>query len=150
MMKTITTKLSLAILVLLSSCGSHRDVTAGNEAIEIGYGTQKKDRLTTSVSQLDINEKEIGGYATIFDYLRGKVPGVQVIGNGPNATVRIRGISSINCPTDPLILVDDVPTSNISMINPHDVQSVTVLKDASSSIYGTRGANGVIIIRTKR
>jgi len=83
---------------------SQREIT-DNEAIEIGYGTQRKDRLTTSVSQLEINEKEIGGYTNIFDYLRGKVPGVSVIGSGPSAKIQIRGINSINCSTDPLILV---------------------------------------------
>lgn len=128
---------------------SQREIL-GNEAIEIGYGTQRKDRLTTSVSQLEINEKEIGGYTNIFDYLRGKVPGVSVIGSGPSAKIQIRGINSINCSTDPLILVDDVPTTDISLVNPNDVRSVTVLKDASSSIYGTRGSNGVILIKTKR
>lgn len=128
---------------------SQREIS-GNEAIEIGYGTQRKDRLTTSVSQLEINEKEIGGYTNIFDYLRGKVPGVSVIGSGPSAKIQIRGINSINCSTDPLILVDDVPTTDISLVNPNDVRSVTVLKDASSSIYGTRGSNGVILIKTKR
>lgn len=139
----------VGILFSLSACGSLQSRT-DDETVDIGYGTSKKSNLTNSVSKLDINEKEIGGYSNIFDYLRGRVPGVTVNGRGPNATVQIRGISSINCPTDPLYVVDGVVVNDISMINPNDVKSVSVLKDASASIYGSRGANGVIIITTKR
>lgn len=139
----------VGILLSLSACGSLQSRT-DDETVDIGYGTSKKRNLTNSVSKLDINEKEIGGYSNIFDYLRGRVPGVMVNGRGPNATVQIRGISSINCPTDPLYVIDGVVVNDISNINPNDVKSVSVLKDASASIYGSRGANGVIIITTKR
>lgn len=139
----------LAALAMMS-CASHQYLGDNNDEVNIGYGSTKKDKLTTSVSQLDIDQKQIGGYSNIYDYMRGKVPGVTVMGSGANAKILIRGISSINSSTDPLILVDGSPMTDISMINPSDIKSVSVLKDASSSIYGSRGANGVILITTKR
>ncbi len=118
--------------------------------VDIGYGSTKKGNLTMAVSQVKVDDKEVGGYSNMYDYLRGRVPGVNVIGTGRSAQIQIRGINSINCPTEPLILVDGVEISDLNMINPNDVKSVSVLKDASSSIYGSRGANGVILITMKR
>lgn len=136
--------------LLLMACGSYHPTPKDDVQVDIGYGTTKKKNLTTSVSKVDINDKEISGYSNMYDYLRGKVPGVNVIGKGANVKIQIRGINSINCPTDPLILVDGIEVSDLNMINPNDVKSVSVLKDASASMYGSRGANGVILITTKR
>lgn len=120
------------------------------EEINVGYGTMKKRNLTTSVSQVKVNETEISSYANIGEYLMGRVPGLSVIKNGNEYQYMVRGINSINSSTDPLFIVDGIEMENIDYINPRDVQSVEVLKDASSSIYGTKGGNGVILITTKR
>ena len=91
-------------------------------------------------------DSQTKSYADMYEYLQGRVPGLQVT---PDKRIIIRGIGSINSSNDPLILVDGAEISDLSTINPNDVKSVDVLKDASSSIYGVRGANGVILITTK-
>lgn len=136
--------------MLLVACGSSHRMSVDESQVDIGYGSTKKGNLTMAVSQVKVDDKEVGGYSNMYDYLRGRVPGVNVIGTGRSAQIQIRGINSINCPTEPLILVDGVEISDLNMINPNDVKSVSVLKDASSSIYGSRGANGVILITMKR
>ena len=139
--------LALIALPLLSACGSAHTVAApeGDNSVEMGYGSVNKDDLTYSVSSLKPEENEISTYSNMYDYLRGRVPGVSVC---PNNTIQIRGNNSINASTEPLIIVDGTE-SDLSSINPRDVYSVDVLKDGSSSIYGVRGACGVIIITTK-
>ena len=119
--------------------------------MNIGYGEIDRKDLTYSISSLDTEELERNHYLTIYDYLEGRVPGVEVIKTGTaTASVRIRGLGTLNSATEPLYIVDGVQMDDISMINPKDVKSVDVLKDASTAIYGTRGANGVIIITTKK
>ncbi|MBQ3881103.1 MAG: CocE/NonD family hydrolase [Bacteroidales bacterium] len=119
------------------------------ELVNIGYGDINKKGLTSSVSSLKINKDDIATYSTIFDYIKGRVPGVQVMGSGRDAKVIIRGISTVNGSNDPLILVDGNQTDDISWITPTSVKSVEVLKDAAScAIYGVQGANGVILITT--
>ena len=123
--------------------------TMNEELVNIGYGDINKKGLTSSVSSLKINKDDIATYSTIFDYIKGRVPGVQVMGNGRDARVIIRGISTVNGSNDPLILVDGNQTDDISWITPTSVKSVEVLKDAAScAIYGVQGANGVILITT--
>ena len=150
-----------AAAAVLCACGPSRGVTnvyrAGdlpleeNTGINVGYGTVDKSELTYSVNQLDIDEKEIVSYTDIWEYMRGRVPGVTIgppeAGKTPSITVR--GINSINLSTQPLIMVDGVETDDPSVLNPNDIGSVSVLKDASAAIYGTRGGNGVILITTK-
>lgn len=143
----------IAILIIFAvisvSCGTaSRSSTASSEdeVLNIGYGNQMKDNSAYSVSKLKIKEKEIASYNSIYDYINGRIPGVQVNGT----KIIIRGVGSINGETDPLILVDGVQTSDISYLNPNDVADVSVLKDASASIYGVQGANGVILITTKK
>ena len=111
----------------------------------MGYGTVSKDNVNYSVSSLKPEEEEMSVYNNMYDYLRGRVPGVEV---SPNKQIHIRGINSINAGTDPLVIVDGAE-SDLDSVSPRDVYSVDVLKDASASIYGVRGANGVIIITTK-
>ena len=125
--------------------------TEGDEQVNIGYGTTSKKNLTTSVSSLKINKNEIQTYSNIYDYLRGRVPGLNVVGQGSETKIIIRGISTIYAGTDPLILVDGVQTTDISWVRPADVTNVEVLKDAAScAMYGVQGANGVILITTRK
>ena len=135
-----------------------------NEVVVIGYGIAKKSDLTGSVSALKPDSKNKGLVVNPQDMISGKVAGVNVTTNdgtpGGAATMRIRGGSSLNASNDPLIVIDNVPIDNagvkgvsniLSSINPQDIESFNVLKDASATaIYGSRGSNGVIIITTKR
>lgn len=130
------------------------ETTLLNEVVVIGYGTQKKKDLTTAVST--VGEKEIEERPIVFaaQALQGKAAGVQVVQPsgkpGVGLAVRVRGSTSVLAGNEPLYVVDGVPTTNISGINPSDISSMSVLKDASSSaIYGARAANGVVLITTK-
>lgn len=126
-----------------------------NEVVVIGYGTARKSDLTGSVATVKSGKLLDRPVANVSQALQGRVPGVDVSINtsapGEAAKVRIRGISSINSSLDPLYVVDGVIGVNANLLNPNDIASVEVLKDASSTaIYGARGANGVIIITTRR
>lgn len=135
-----------------------------NEVVVIGYGVAKKSDLTGSVTALKPDGKNKGLVVNPQDMIGGKVAGVSVVTNdgapGTGAQIRIRGGSSLNASNDPLIVIDGVPMDNngvkglsnpLSMINPQDIESFNVLKDASATaIYGSRGSNGVIIITTKK
>lgn len=136
-----------------------------DEVVVIGYGTQKKDDLTgsiTSIGEKDFNE---GLISSPEQLINGKVAGVQIVSSGGSptsgSTIRIRGGASLNASNDPLIVLDGVPMevggsvsgsgNFLSLINPNDIESMTILKDASSTaIYGSRASNGVIIITTKK
>lgn len=120
-----------------------------DDSIYVGYGHVKRKNLTTSVSKVEVDELQMRGYTNIGEYLKGRVPGLMVTKLGTGYKYQIRGISSINSPTDPLFIVDGMEVANIDYINPYDVERVEVLKDASASIYGNRGACGVIVITTK-
>lgn len=126
-----------------------------NEVVVIGYGTARKSDLTGSVATVKSEKLLDRPVANVSQALQGRVPGVDVSINssapGEAAKVRIRGISSINSSLDPLYVVDGVIGVNANLLNPNDIASVEVLKDASATaIYGARGANGVILITTKR
>ena len=135
-----------------------------DEVVVIGYGTVKKSDLTGSVSTVKADEVNKGVITSPADLMRGKSAGVVVTSGsgmpGSGATVRIRGGSSINASNDPLYVIDGLPVSNdgisgmsdpLSSINPEDIESFTVLKDASATaIYGSRASNGVIVITTKK
>ena len=112
--------------------------------VQIGYGEADSRDLSYSVSSVKPDETDF--YTNMYEYLRAKVTGVQV---KPDNTVVIRGVGTINSSTQPLILLDGVEITNLDLVNPHDVYSVDVLKDASTAIYGMKGANGVILITTK-
>ena len=120
-----------------------------DDSIYVGYGHVKRKNLTTSVSKVEVDDLQMRGYTNIGEYLKGRVPGLMVTKQGTGYKYQIRGISSINSPTDPLFIVDGMEVSSIDYINPYDVERVEVLKDASASIYGNRGACGVIVITTK-
>jgi TonB-linked SusC/RagA family outer membrane protein len=126
-----------------------------DQVVVVGYGTQKKKDLTGSVGSLASKDIKDLAVPRIEQALSGRVAGVQVkLSEGaPGAApqIRIRGIGSISAGIDPLYVVDGFPTDNIQTINPNDIESLDILKDASATaIYGSRGSNGVIIINTKR
>ncbi|MBR1927446.1 MAG: TonB-dependent receptor plug domain-containing protein [Bacteroidales bacterium] len=142
----------LAALTLAFGCASSRGTSSpvfNDEPVNIGYGQVSQDDLTYSVSHK--KEKHPRTFNTVYDYLREMVPGVRVESTGPlTANVYVRGINSINSGTSPLFVVDGVVIDDISSINPYEIDSVDVLKDSASAIYGVRGANGVILITLKK
>ena len=135
-----------------------------NEVVVIGYGVAKKSDLTGSVTAIKPDSKNKGVVVNAQDMLTGKVAGVNITSNdgtpGGGAKIRIRGGSSLNASNDPLIVIDGLAMDNdgvkglsnlLSVVNPQDIESFSVLKDASATaIYGSRGSNGVIIITTKK
>ena len=133
------------VTLLLAGCGASSHGVSSGDTVNIGYGTQDKDKLSTAVSNVKVKKTEIQTYTDMYEYLRGRVPGVMVTSD---KRIIIRGIGTNSDSFDPLILVDDVETTDLSGLNPADVQSVDVIKDGTSAIYGMQGANGVIIIRT--
>ena len=138
----------ILLCTLLCSCGVFQPGakpagnSPGDEMVETGYGQRRRDDVTEAISKVNMDDAR--NYSDMYDYLRGRVPGVTVNGK----TIRIRSTDTVNGTADPLILVDGVPVDDLSDINPGDVKSVEVLKDSSASIYGIRGANGVILITT--
>ncbi len=119
------------------------------DSVNVGYGYVKRKNLVNSVSKVPMENDQNMSYNDIGEYLMGRVPGLTVIKTGTTYRYIIRGLSSINSQTDPLFIVDGVEVMDISYLNPRDVKSVEVLKDSSASIYGTRGACGVILITTR-
>ena len=126
------------------------------EVMVVAFGTAKKSAFTGSAKVIGAEKLEQSQVTSVTDALAGAVPGVTLTSNngapGATASIRIRGFSSLNAKNDPLIIVDGAPYSgDLGNINPNDVESMTVLKDAASNaLYGARGANGVVIITTKR
>lgn len=135
-----------------------------NEVVVVGYGTQRKKDLTGSVVAITSKDFNKGQVTTPEQLIAGKVAGVQITSNsgapGAGSRIRIRGGSSLNANNDPLIVIDGVPIDNselkgaanaLNLINPNDIESFNILKDASATaIYGSRASNGVIIITTKK
>jgi iron complex outermembrane receptor protein len=135
-----------------------------NEVVVIGYGTARKKDLTGSVTAVTAKDFNKGAITTPEQLIAGKVAGVQITSNGgapgSGSTIRIRGGASLNASNDPLIVIDGVPIDNgqisgaanpLALINPNDIESFNILKDASATaIYGSRASNGVIIITTKK
>ena len=115
-----------------------------NEDRAIGYGHISQENLTYAISHLSNYNNDFSNYPNIFALIQGKFPGVVVKGN----QINIRNSQSFNASTEPLFVVDDIVVSSIEYINPVNVKSIDVLKDSSSSAYGARGGNGVIIITT--
>lgn len=135
-----------------------------DEVVVIGYGSVKKDDLSGSVVAIKAEEMNKGAVTSPQELIMGKVPGLSVSQGdgapGAGSTIRIRGGASLNASNDPLIVIDGIPVSNdaapgtpnaLATINPNDIETFTVLKDASvTAIYGSRASNGVIIIQTKK
>ena len=148
---------------------THNIVLTGDnqlkEVVVIGYGVQKKTDLTGAISSVGEKDFNHGVITSAEQLVNGKISGVQITNSGGSptagATIRIRGGASLNASNDPLIVIDGVPMeigqsitgsgNPLSLINPNDIETMTVLKDASSTaIYGSRASNGVIIITTKK
>jgi TonB-linked SusC/RagA family outer membrane protein len=129
------------------------DVIGVDEIVVVGYGTRMKEELTGAVSTVSAEKLATTSESSVVSRLQGQVAGVTVTSSnrpGGQADIRVRGIGTINDP-NPLYIIDGVPTGPGNNIAPGDIESISVLKDASSTaIYGARGANGVIIITTKR
>ncbi|WP_434035467.1 SusC/RagA family TonB-linked outer membrane protein [Formosa sp. 4Alg 33] len=130
------------------------DANELDEILVVGYGTEKRENITAAISSVDPDDIKTLPKANVEEMLQGRMPGVQVMSDnspGGGTSIRVRGFSTINN-NDPLVVIDGVPTSNgLNSINPQDIESIQVLKDAaSSSIYGSRAANGVIVITTKK
>lgn len=132
-----------------------RAVAQQQEVVVVGYGTQKKTTLTGSVATIKGEEIARVPTANVSNGLAGHIPGV--IANNRSgrpgddySSISVRGFNSFSGGTAPLIIIDGIPDRNMDRINPNDIESVTVLKDASAAIYGVRSANGVILITTKR
>ncbi len=135
-----------------------QDVTSLDEVVVVGYGSQKKRDITAAIASVDAKEIAEIPVSNTVSALQGRVAGVDIQAPsgrpGENPDIQIRGRRSINAGNDPLFVVDGIPLTNGGTafdINPQDIESVEILKDAAStSIYGSRGANGVILITTKR
>ena len=126
------------------------------DVVVVGYGTQKRNEVTTSVATVKAENFNQGGSRSPMDLIQGKVAGLSVTrtqGNNPNsgASIQIRGISSISGDMKPLIVIDGIPGGNLDLLQQDDIATFDVLKDgAAAAIYGTRGNNGVILITTKK
>ena len=157
--QTATVKAAASLVITLQE-----DQNVLENVVVIGYGRAKKNDLTGSVTAMKPDDMSKGITNNASDMLVGKIAGVDVITSGgtpgAGAQIRIRGGASLNASNDPLLIIDGLPISNstatgmsnvMAMINPNDIESFTVLKDASATaIYGSRASNGVIIITTKK
>lgn len=125
-----------------------------DEVVVVGYQTVRKADLTGAVSVMNMKEPLSENSGNIMNSMAGKLPGVNVVPDaapGGTGSIRVRGMSTANSSNDPLYIIDGVPTDNINCINPSDIETMQVLKDAASaSIYGSRAANGVVVITTKQ
>lgn len=161
---TFLLAVACALGVLLTGCASSQSAStsdtaeqaAGDEEIIVGYGTQKKKNVTGAISTISGEEVRRRRAPTdLSELLEGNAAGVVVSRTGGGIQVRIRGTSSIMGSNEPLYVVDGVPIDPgpngvLQAVNPYDVESITVLKDASATaIYGSRGGNGVIVIKTR-
>ena len=151
MKKTLTI---LSAIAILCSCGTTR-VSTGNaddEIVDLGYSRETRRNTTSASSRLDAEKEANPGYSNMYEYLQGRVAGVVINGDPSSGkcSITIRGIKSINMDSEPLILLDGQEINDLMTVSPEMVSSVDILKDAgSTAIYGARGANGVILIRTK-
>ena len=124
-----------------------------DDVVVVGYQTVRKADLTGSVAVMNMKQPLSENSGNVMSSMAGRMPGVNVVPDaapGGTGSIRVRGMSTANSSNDPLYIIDGVPTDNINMINPSDIETMQVLKDAASaSIYGSRAANGVVIITTK-
>lgn len=147
-----------AVTVGASACTRGAPSAAGPEPeqVQVAYGSQDRDRISGSVASLDMDIAEAEHYNTVEEMLQGRVPGVQVTRTTRGFSVRIRGTGTLGAGAEPLYIVDGMPMLPMAGsggigVSPQDVARIEVLKDASAAaLYGTRGANGVVIIATRR
>ena len=127
---------AVVVVLLATACSASRNTPASST---------ERESNTNGITKLNVKESDGKSYNSIFDYLRSRVPGLLIRGN----EVYIRGFSSVNSQGSPLILLDGIEVTDISTVNPNEVENVEVIKDASTADYGFRGAFGVIKITTK-
>ncbi len=132
----------------------HEEQELLDEVVVIGYGTAKRKDVTTAVSSVSAKDFDVRPIVSAGQALQGKAAGVQVIqpngAPGGETVIRVRGTTSLNGSSDPLYVVDGVPVDNLNFLSPSDIENINILKDASSAaIYGSRAANGVVIVTTK-
>ncbi len=161
LMRILRVLLPLVVGIGLFGCASSEPAQSereteddSEETVNVAYGKQKKDDDTSASSTVTPDESERDAATDVSDLLRGETAGVRVEKSAGGVRITIRGITSINSDTEPLYVVDDMvasPNPNGTIpVHPQDVKSITVLKDAAAtSMYGSRGANGVIIIETR-
>jgi TonB-linked SusC/RagA family outer membrane protein len=130
------------------------DIQALKEIVVVGYGTQRKEEITSSISRVSEEEFNKGNINNPVQLLQGKVAGLQIArpGGNPNEdfSIRLRGLSTLGANAEPLVIIDGVIGGSLNTIDPNDIESIDVLKDASAgAIYGTRASTGVIIVTTK-
>lgn len=115
----------------------------------IGNGYIKKEDLTFAVSNLRQENNEYSNFSTVYDLLRGRFPGVEVINTAAGPSIQVRGTNSLTLAGEPLFILDGIPVDDISTIEPVDIRSINVLKESAAAYYGSRGTNGVILIETR-
>lgn len=149
--------LGAAVLFLMSGCATTRPAEGGNsedaDLVDVGYGKAEREHVVGSMSTVEADSRQMGAYKTMAKML-GQLPGVQVSEVGGSLTVRVRGTNSFLGGEEPLYVIDgmvvQISGAGLAGMDPNNVKSITVLKDAgSTAIYGSRGANGVIMITTK-
>lgn len=135
------------ISVIATSCGTSAKVTSSSneDGVNLGYTTVSKNSMSDSSNSVTISSNDAVQYTSMMEYIRDRVPGVEIIDDN----LVIRGISSIQGSSEPLIVYDGTEIYDINMIDPHDVYSVDVLKDTAASMYGVKGTNGVVVIKSK-
>jgi TonB-dependent starch-binding outer membrane protein SusC len=121
------------------------DSEGNNDRVNIGYGSVEKKDLTTPLNKLEVDADKTVTYNNIYEMIKGRFPSVQVSGK----SIQIQGVSSFNLSSEPLLVVDNMIVTSIDDIHPNDVRSIEILKGPSASIYGARGATGVIMIYLK-
>ena len=138
----VDSKIKMAIINLRMKSGEK------SRELAIGYGHVKDVDKLNAVSSLNNNDMDFSMYSNMYELIRGRFAGVQII----NGEIIVRGVNSINSSSAALIVVDGVPTDNsiLSSLPPIQVKSINIIKDGSSAIYGVRGSNGVVLIETKK
>jgi TonB-dependent SusC/RagA subfamily outer membrane receptor len=119
---------------------------SGEEDVNVGYGTQKRKNSTSSIKKIDGTDDRYANYTSIYDMLRGEVPGISVVGN----SVIVQGVNSMTLSSEVLYVVNGTPVNSIENISPREVKSIDVLKGPAAAIYGSRGGNGVIKLPEKK
>lgn len=146
--------LAAPVLALVLACGGGPKPLPGTSGpVDIGYGEQDRADATTAVSSVSAEEMETFRYARVEQMIAARFPGVEVSESAGRYVIRIRGVNSVNASSDPLVVIDGMPTDvqALAGLSPSEVDRIDVLRDAASAaIYGSRAANGVILIRTKQ
>lgn len=134
-------------ITLSESLDTNKIISEGHveKVIDLGYYKSQADKLTSSIGVVESKKGEEAYYNNIYDMIKGELPGVTVVGN----SITIRGPGSLRQSNEPLFVVDGVPVNSVSHIVPANVESISVLRGASANMYGSRGSNGVIVIKLK-